>query len=101
VLGVAAEVVGDGVTDTRGARPARPRGRTRRGVTDVLAGLLAVSVLAAAGCSGGDGGGGGPAASPPAAAGAQLQDVAGVLDLRAAFNADEGRPRLLLLLSPT
>jgi hypothetical protein len=69
-------------------------------VTRALAAVLAASVLAAAGCSDGDGGGG-TAASPPAAAYAQLQDVGGVLDLRAAFNADEGRPRLLLLLSPT
>jgi hypothetical protein len=69
-------------------------------VTGALAAVLVASVLAAAGCSGGDGGGA-PTASPPAAASAQLQDVAGVLDLRAVFNADEGRPRLLLLLSPT
>ncbi|HEV8650652.1 MAG TPA: hypothetical protein VG276_14920 [Actinomycetes bacterium] len=36
--------------------------------------------------------------SPPAVA---LADLQGVEDLRARFNADQGVPRLLLLLSPT
>jgi hypothetical protein len=54
-----------------------------------LAALLAV--LALASCGGGEGG------EQPAA----LTDVGGIFELRAAFNADEGKPRLLLLLSPT
>ena len=32
---------------------------------------------------------------------AALEDVSSILELRAAFNADRGTPRLLLLLSPT
>jgi hypothetical protein len=66
-----------------------------------LLGLLAALVLAS--CGGGDDSGGAPeaASNPAPAAAAELTDVAGVLDLRAAFNRDSGRPRLLLLLSPT
>jgi hypothetical protein len=60
-----------------------------------LLGVLAVVVLASCG------GGGEPEASSSPAPAAELADVAGVLDLRAAFNRDSGRPRLLLLLSPT
>jgi hypothetical protein len=59
--------------------------------------LLALVVVALAAC----GGGGEQEASSPAPAAGSLRDIAGVLDLRAAFNADSGRPRLVLLLSPT
>jgi hypothetical protein len=62
-----------------------------------LLGVLAA--LALASCGGG-GDGEPEAASSPAPA-AQLTDIEGVLELRAAFNADSGRPRLVLLLSPT
>ena len=37
-------------------------------------------------------------AAPPAQ---ELRDLQSVDELRAAFNADRGRPRLVLLLSPT
>jgi hypothetical protein len=49
--------------------------------------LLAALVLASCGGGGSDA--------------ADLTDVGGIFDVRAAFNADEGKPRLLLLLSPT
>jgi ABC-type glycerol-3-phosphate transport system substrate-binding protein len=51
-------------------------------------------VLALAGCGGGDE----PAAAPAAP---EVTDVRNVLDLRAAFEADAGRTRLLVLVSPT
>jgi hypothetical protein len=66
-------------------------------IRHTLLGVLAA--LALASCGGG-GDGRPEAASGPAPA-TQLTDVQGVLDLRAAFNADSGRPRLVLLLSPT
>jgi hypothetical protein len=62
--------------------------------------LAALSALVLASCGGGEDAAE-PEAAPAGAAAAQLTDLAGVLDLRAAFNADSGRPRLLLLLSPT
>ena len=49
--------------------------------------LALLAALFLAGC----GGGGRPA----------LTDIGGVDDLRAAFNADAGTPRIVLLLSPT
>jgi hypothetical protein len=67
----------------------------RRGLLGVLA------AVALASCSGGSESGDEPERASSPAAAAELTDVAGVLDLRAAFNADSGRPRLLLLLSPT
>jgi hypothetical protein len=58
----------------------------------VFRGLAAlVAVLALASCGGGEDG-------EQAAA---LTDVDGIFELRSAFNADEGKPRLLLLLAPT
>ena len=59
--------------------------------------VLAVAALAV-GCAGGS-----STASPEAEATAQpeVRDIDNVLTLRAAFNADRGKPRLLLLLSPT
>ena len=58
--------------------------------------LLLLAALALAGCGGDD------AAEPKAAAPAgPVKELANVLDLRADFQADSGKPRVLLLLSPT
>ncbi len=57
--------------------------------------LLALAVLALAGC------GGDEAAAPEASSGGDVQELANVLDLRAAFEADAGKPRAIVLLSPT
>lgn len=71
--------------------------------------LLAVVGFLLGGCGGGSdedsaaqAGGGGPT-SPTSRPSRQaaLVDIAAVDDLRERFNADEGQPRLLLLLSPT
>jgi hypothetical protein len=60
--------------------------------------LLVASVLGLAGCSSGsESNERGAAPAQPA----QLADLDSVLDLRAAFNDDRGKPRLLLLLAPT
>ena len=61
--------------------------------------LLVLAVFALAGCGGN--GGGDETAAPEAAPADGVQDLANVLDLRAAFEADTGKPRVLLLLSPT
>ena len=56
---------------------------------------LLVLLLALAGCGGGD-------SSEKAAAPADgVHELANVLDLRADFEADAGKTRLLLLFSPT
>jgi hypothetical protein len=57
--------------------------------------VLALAVLALAGC------GGDETAAPPASSAGDVQELANVLDLRADFEADAGKPRLLLLFSPT
>jgi hypothetical protein len=57
--------------------------------------LLALAVLALAGC------GGDQTAAPKAAPADGIQELANVLDLRAAFEADAGKPRVLFLFSPT
>ena len=57
--------------------------------------FLVLAVLALAGC------GGDKAAVPEAAPADGVQELANVLDLRAAFEADAGKPRLLFLFSPT
>jgi ABC-type glycerol-3-phosphate transport system substrate-binding protein len=57
--------------------------------------LLAVAVLALAAC------GGDKAATPEPSSGGEVQELANVLDLRADFEADTGKPRLLVLFSPT
>ncbi len=60
------------------------------------AALLLLAALALAGC------GGDEAAQPEAARSAgAVKQLENVLDLRADFEADAGKPRLLLLLSPT
>ena len=59
--------------------------------------LLAVLALAACGGSGGND----DAAAPEAAPTDGVQELANVLDLRAAFEADAGKPRVLFLFSPT
>ena len=57
--------------------------------------VLLLAALALAGC-------GSDAAKPEAAAPAgSVKELANVLDLRADFEADAGKPRLLLLFSPT
>ena len=67
----------------------------------VLAAALAALVLAS--CGGGGDDEPEPAAAPAASPGATagLTDLAGIFPLRAAFNADAGRTRVLLLLAPT
>ena len=61
------------------------------------AAFLVLAVLALAGC----GGGGDETAAPEAAPADDVQELANVLDLRAAFEADAGKPRVLFLFSPT
>lgn len=63
----------------------------------VRAFVVALAALALAAC----GGGGEPDEGAAPAASGELRDLSSVLDLRAAFNDDAGRPRLLVLLSPT
>jgi ABC-type glycerol-3-phosphate transport system substrate-binding protein len=57
--------------------------------------FLVVAALALAGC------GGDETAAPEAAPADGVQELANVLDLRAAFEADAGKPRVLFLFSPT
>jgi hypothetical protein len=57
--------------------------------------VVVLLLLALAGCGGGDGGE--QAAAPKDG----VRELANVLDLRADFAADSGKPRLLLLFSPT
>jgi ABC-type glycerol-3-phosphate transport system substrate-binding protein len=59
------------------------------------AAFLVLAVLALAAC------GGDETAGPEAAPSDGVQELANVLDLRAAFEADAGKPRLLFLFSPT
>ena len=42
-----------------------------------------------------------PTTSSPQAASAQLTDVSAIDDLQARFTASEGKPRLILFVSPT
>jgi hypothetical protein len=64
----------------------------------VLAGIV---VLAVAGCGGA--GGGSDSASPPSAQdeSPSVRDLETLEPLKQDFNADTGRSRLLLILSPT
>jgi ABC-type glycerol-3-phosphate transport system substrate-binding protein len=59
------------------------------------AAFLVVAVLALAAC------GGDETAAPEPSPGGEVEELANVLDLRAAFEADAGKPRLLVLFSPT
>lgn len=59
--------------------------------------LLAAAVLAGCG-GGGEAGAPAPAAEP---AGDGVEELANVLDLRSAFEADAGKTRVLLTFSPT
>jgi hypothetical protein len=84
----------------------RTLGELIRHRAPVLLGVMAIGI---AGCGGSDGGGSPESAStaPSATESAQpgqstaLADIASVDQLRARFNTDEGKTRLLLLLSPT
>jgi hypothetical protein len=60
-------------------------------------GVAVLAVLALAGCGGSDD----QTAAPAAAPADDVQELANVLDLRAAFEADAGKPRVLFLFSPT
>jgi ABC-type glycerol-3-phosphate transport system substrate-binding protein len=57
--------------------------------------LLLLALLALAGCGGDD------AAAPEAAANEDVKELANVLTLRSDFEADAGRTRVIVLLSPT
>jgi ABC-type glycerol-3-phosphate transport system substrate-binding protein len=57
--------------------------------------LLLVVALALAACGGDDDGAAGPAAS------ADVEELSNVLDLRADFEDDAGKTRMVVLLSPT
>jgi ABC-type glycerol-3-phosphate transport system substrate-binding protein len=61
--------------------------------------FLLLAVLALAGCGGS--GGDDDATTSEAASADGVQELANVLDLRAAFEADAGKPRVLFLFSPT
>lgn len=64
---------------------------------------LAVAVVALVGCGGGHGTSTGAAsgAAPASSASADPRELRSIADLRAAFNAHAGEPRLILLISPT
>jgi hypothetical protein len=65
-------------------------------VVRLVAPLLAIALLAAS-CSSSDT----ASTSAGRAAPSSVRDITNVLALRAAFNTDHGKPRLLLILSPT
>jgi hypothetical protein len=67
----------------------------------LAAAAAACLALALSGCGGGGSDEPNSKGQPKTSAPATLTDVDSVDDLRTAFNRDEGRPRLLLLLSPT
>jgi ABC-type glycerol-3-phosphate transport system substrate-binding protein len=57
--------------------------------------LLLLAALALAGC------GGDETTTPEVTSAAGVRELANVLDLRADFEADAGKPRVLFLFSPT
>jgi hypothetical protein len=61
---------------------------------------LLLAALALAGCGGGEDETA-PASAPPATDRAGIVELENVLGLAADFRADEGKTRVLLLLSPT
>ena len=63
----------------------------------IRGGLLLLMLLALAGCGGGDD----EAAPPTAGQDEAVQELANVLQLRSDFEADAGKTRLIVLLSPT
>jgi hypothetical protein len=64
--------------------------------------LLLLAALALAGCGGGDDAAAPTSAPPPQAdRSAGIVELENVLGLAADFRADEGKARVLLLLSPT
>ena len=68
------------------------------------AALLLLALLALAGCGGGDDEGAAPApesGAPTVTAAGGVEELANVLDLRSAFEADAGKTRVILLFSPT
>lgn len=84
----------------------RTLGKLIKRRTPVLLGVMAIGI---AGCGGSDGGGEPesarttPSTTESALPGESraLADIASVDQLRARFNTDEGKTRLLLLLAPT
>jgi len=69
-------------------------------VTVRRAALALLAAAALAGCGGGEAGA--PAPAPEAQpAGDGVEELANVLDLRSAFEADAGKTRVLLTFSPT
>jgi outer membrane lipoprotein-sorting protein len=62
---------------------------------EILLLALLLPLLALAGC------GGDETAAPDAAPADGVEELANVLDLRADFEADAGKTRVILLLSPT
>jgi ABC-type glycerol-3-phosphate transport system substrate-binding protein len=59
--------------------------------------LLLLAAVALAGCGGGDE----QAADTAAAPTSGVKELGNVLDLRADFEADAGKPRVIVLFSPT
>jgi hypothetical protein len=67
-----------------------------------LAFLLALVALVAGACGGSDDDDGGPSrVAEPAPAEPKLTDLTSVDQLRERFNADQGVPRLIVLVAPT
>jgi len=63
------------------------------------AAILLLALLALAGCGGDEDSS--PAPKPAASAADGVKELANVLDLRSDFEADAGKTRMIVLLSPT